>query len=188
MRLTKDLRDNIVREIKKIAFDHKWAVLRTKEHDIAMQLHQMHYPKDWHQLAQSLPKHACVEVSSYRYWDNVYGSIVVRFEENKRPLALYNTYNYRVDNWEDSPDKDKAIALLRSFDKESTALSEEQDELLTHARGVLESVTTVKKLKEQWEEIAPIVDKVLGTQTPTSKPANMLSTINYLNTVIPLPQ
>lgn len=188
MRLTKDLRDNIVREIKKIAFDHKWAVLRTKEHAIAMQLHQMHYPKDWHQLAKSLPEHACIEVSSYYYWDNVYGSITVRFEDNKRPLALYNTCDYRVANWVDSPNKDKAIALLHAFNKESTALSKEQNELLTHARGVLESVTTVKKLKEQWEEIAPVVDKILGTQTPMAKPTNMLSTINYLNTVIPLPQ
>ena len=78
--------------------------------------------------------------------------------------------------------------------KEVTSLAQERDQLekdkidFKHqVYAVLNSVTTVKKLKEVWVEVSDIVDRNVN---PNASNAQYLpaTTVTYLNSIIPLPQ
>lgn len=182
MRLTKQLREAIYDDLRDLKFKAPEADLQKRIKEFLISTYWAQLSKEEYQLLHTLPeKFLDYGIYIITFHDNVYDRIQVHLDTPLRHTGNI-TYSFK-----------QADVLPETY-KKFTSLAQERDQLKKdkidfkhQVYAVLNSVTTVKKLKEVWVEASDIVDRNIN---PNMSNAQYLpaTTITYLNSIIPLPQ
>lgn len=182
MRLTKQLREAIYTDLHDLKFKAPEADLQKRIKEFLINTYWAQLTKEEYQLLHTLPEKLLN-----------YGARIVTFSDN---------VHKRMDVYSDTPLKCTGIMVnyfthgnvppktykkFISLAQERDQLEKDKDDFKHQVYAVLNSVTTVKKLKEVWVDVSDIVDRNVNPNVSNAQylPA---TTITYLNSIIPLPQ
>ena len=182
MRLTKQLREAIYDDLRNLKFKAPEADLEKRTKEFLISTYWAQLSKEEYQLLHTLPKKLVNSgTSTVIFSDNVYGRMQVYLNT---PLRITGSMGYYFTRQAVSPETYKKFTSLA---QERDQLEKDKDDFKYQVYAVLNSVTTVKKLKEVWVEVSDIVDRNIN---PNASNAQYLpaTTITYLNSIIPLPQ
>lgn len=182
MRLTKQLREAIYTDLHNLKFKAPEADMQKRIKEFLISVYYAQLSKEEYQLLHTLPKkflHSGTDTIIFS--DNVYGRMQVYLDTR---LKSTGTMGYYFTQVHVSPETYKKFISLA---QERDQLEKNKDDFKHQVYAVLNSVTTVKKLKEVWVEVSDIVDRNLN---PNASNAQYLpaTTVKYLNSIIPLPQ
>ena len=182
MRLTKQLREAIYNDLRDLKFKAPEADLQKRIKEFLINTYWTQLTKEEYQLLHTLPtKFLHYSTHLIGFSDNVYNRIDVRLDKPLRStgsmLNHFNHSNVLPETYK------KFISLAQERDQ----LKKDKDDFKHQIYAVLNSVTTVKKLKEVWVEVSDIVDRNINPNVSNAQylPA---TTVTYLNSIIPLPQ
>lgn len=182
MRLTKQLREAIYNDLRDLKFKAPEADLQKRIKEFLINTYWEQLTKEEYQLLHTLPK-KFLGYGTYNitFSDNVYDHLQVRLDKPlKRVEGMSGYFNHK----EVLPETYKKFTSLA---QERDQLKKDKNDFKHQVYAVLNSVTTVKKLKEVWVEVSDIVDRNINPNVSNAQylPA---TTITYLNSIIPLPQ
>ena len=182
MRLTKQLREAIYDDLRDLKFKAPEADLQKRIKEFLINVYWAQLSKEEYQLLRTLPeKFLSHGTRNIIFTDKVYAVMRVSLDIPLRHTGNMAYYFNRMN-------------VLPETHRKFTSLAQERDQLekdkidFKHqVYAVLNSVTTVKKLKEVWVEVSDIVDRNINPNVSNAQylPA---TTITYLNSIIPLPQ
>lgn len=182
MRLTKQLREAIYDDLRDLKFKALEADLQKRIKEFLINTYWAQLTKEEYQLLHTLPrKFMGYGTHNIIFSDNVYDRMQVYLD---KPLKRMDGMEYYFDYSLVLPETHKKFTSLA---QERDQLKEDKDDFKHQVYAVLNSVTTVKKLKEVWVEVSDIVDRNINPNVSNAQylPA---TTITYLNSIIPLPQ
>ena len=182
MRLTKQLREAIYDDLRDLNFKAPEADLQKRIKEFLIETYWAQLTKEEYQLLHTLPKKFLdYGTRNIRFFDNVYNRMEVYLDI---PLRSTGSMKYYFNHKDVLPETHKKFTSLA---QERDQLEKDEDDFKHQVYAVLNSVTTVKKLKEVWVEVSDIVDRNIN---PNASNAQYLpaTTITYLNSIIPLPQ
>ena len=182
MRLTKQLREAIYDDLRDLKFKALEADLQKRIKEFLIRTYWAQLTKEEYQLLHTLPE----KLLNYGrgnivFTDNVYDSMEIYLN---KPLKHAGSMQYFFNHRNVLPETYKKFTSLA---QERDQLEKDKDDFKHQVYAVLNSVTTVKKLKEVWIEVSDIVDRNINPNVSNAQylPA---TTITYLNSIIPLPQ
>ena len=182
MRLTKQLREAIYNDLYDLKFKAPEADLQKRIKEFLVETYWAQLTKEEYQLLHTLPeKFLNYGTHSIVFSDNVYNRMEVYLDKHlKSTGSMSKHFNHR----DVLPEAYKKFISLA---QERDQLKKDKDDFKHQIYAVLNSVTTVKKLKEVWVEVSDIVDRNINPNVSNAQylPA---TTITYLNSIIPLPQ
>lgn len=182
MRLTKQLREAIYTDLHGLKFKAPEADVQKRIKELLISTYWAQLSKEEYQLLRTLPKKflGC-GTSIIIFYDNVYGHMKICLDT---PLKSTGNMEHRFNQRAVSPETYKKFISLA---QERDQLEKDKDDFKHQVYAVLNSVSTVKKLKEVWVEVSDIVDRNINPNVSNAQylPA---TTITYLNSIIPLPQ
>ena len=182
MRLTKQLREAIYTDLHDLKFKAPEADLQKRIKEFLISVYWAQLSKEEYQLLHALPKKLLNSgTSTIIFSDNVYSRMQVYLDT---PLKLTGTMGYYFTRQSISPETYKKFISLA---QERDQLEKDKDDFKHQVYAVLNSVTTVNKLKEVWVEVSDIADRNINPNVSNAQylPA---TTVKYLNSIIPLPQ
>lgn len=182
MRLTKQLREAIYDDLCDLKFKAPEADLNKRINEFLINTYWAQLTKEEYQLLHTLPtKLLNYGTRSITFADNVYDRMHVYLD---MPLKSTGSMGCYFNHTSVSPETYKKYTSLA---QERDQLNKDKIDFKHQVYAVLNSVTTVKKLKEVWVEVSDIVDRNIN---PNASNAQYLpaTTITYLNSIIPLPQ
>ena len=182
MRLTKQLREAIYDDLRDLKFKAPEADLQKRIKEFLIETYWAQLTKEEYQLLHTLPeKFLNYGTRNIRFYDNVYNRIEVYLDI---PLRHAGNMAYYFKHADVLPETYKKFILLA---QERDQLKKDEDDFKHQVYAILNSVTTVKKLKEVWVEVSDIVDRNINPNVSNAQylPA---TTVTYLNSIIPLPQ
>lgn len=182
MRLTKQLREAIYDDLRDLKFKAPEADLQKRTKEFLIKVYWSQLSKEEYQLIHTLPKKFLnCGTRNITFSDNVYDRMHVYLDTPLKHIGTMACYF----NHKDVPSEvyKKFISLAQERDQ----LEKDKVDFKHQVYAVLNSVTTVKKLKEVWVEVSDIVDRNIN---PNASNAQYLpaTTVTYLNSIIPLPQ
>ena len=182
MRLTKQLREAIYDDLRDLKFKTAEADLQKRIKEFLIKTYWAQLTKEEYQLLRTLPeKFLSHGIRNIRFSDNVYKRIEVYLDI---PLKHAGNMTYYFNHMNVLPETHNKFTSLA---QERDQLNKDKDDFKHQVYAVLNSVTTVKKLKEVWVEVSDIVDRNVNPNI-TNAPYLPAITITYLNSIIPLPQ
>lgn len=182
MRLTKQLREAIYEDLRDLKFKAPEADLNKRINEFLINTYWSQLTKEEYQLLHTLPeKFLNYGTHNVIFSDNVYARMHVYLD---KPLKHTGSMSYYFDHEDVSPETYKKFTSLA---QERDQLEKDKNDFNHQVYAVLNSVTTVEKLKEVWVEVSDIVDRNINPNVSNAQylPA---TTVTYLNSIIPLPQ
>jgi len=172
VKLTKEIRESIVRNAVHASFEKRTQEIVLREHEIGMELYHLTYDKQTLDAVAAMPKHwfrhdSCLEFNC--------GGYRLRFVV-KKPVPVPYSASCTTLNSFTAEQGDKPY----QFAKEKEKLREQADEARSHLMAVLQSVTTAKRLKEIWPEGEPFYARYLTDEPKGGLPAHRFETINQM--------
>ena len=182
MRLTKQLREAIYDDLRDLKFKAPEADLQKRIKEFLIKTYWAQLTKEEYQLLHTLPE-KFLDRGTYNitFSDNLYNRMEVRLYT---PLKHAGNMTYYFNRMNVLPETHKKFTSLA---QERDQLEKDKDDFKHQIYAVLNSVTTVKKLKEIWVEVSDIVDRNINPNV-SNAPYLPAITITYLNSIIPLPQ
>ena len=174
-RLTNDLKDKIVDAASRKAFGDRKQQITQRLQALAVRVYNMHYPAELQELMHALQDKTggrAFEVSTSfcnQYFAGRRGTM--QFPEAKLFLA-----DRRDPKFEHLDAAHPLTLEFYAIYDVSEALKEETKQLRREVRGVLNSVTTVKKLLEVWPAVAELLPD--PAKPEAALPAIQLDKIN----------
>ena len=182
MRLTKQLREAIYDDLRDLKFKAPEADLQKRIKEFLIETYWAQLTKEEYQLLHTLPKKFIgYATRNIGFTDNVYSRMEVCLDTPlKCTGGMYRYFKHETV----LPETYKKFTSLA---QERDQIEKDKDDFKYQVYAVLNSVTTVKKLKEVWVEVSDIVDRSINPNVSNAQylPA---TTITYLNSIIPLPQ
>ena len=182
MRLTKQLREAIYDDLHDLKFKAPEADMQKRIKEFLIEVYWAQLTKEEYQLLHTLPeKFLSYGTHNIIFTDEVYDVMRVLLDI---PLKFAGNMTYYFKPADVLPETYKKFTSLA---QERDQLKKDKDDFKHQVYAVLNSVTTVKKLKEVWVEVSDIVDRNINPNVSNAQylPA---TTITYLNSIIPLPQ
>lgn len=146
VRLTKEIREAITSKILKHTFDARFADLSTEESAIAEAVYADLYPDTVLNQMKAMPSGFLP----------TYNELRIRFTNSYSYLKL-GEYRLMADihhgKWVTYDADHPLTERWFQFENAKKSLNNERDNLSSHIRAVLASITTIKKLIEIWPEI-----------------------------------
>lgn len=175
VRLTKELREQIVHALMERAFKDREAALDKVEADLAMDVYREAYPARIRKAMTALPQGFFPTTSSIFA---KLGGDVVNLDLHDKPhqlLSYEHDRGYRA-----------CITVLdarhalteryRDWNRDKVKLQQEQAQAKREARAAVESASTVSRLIAIWPDVAPIVNGLLPAKP--SLPAIQVPQLN----------
>lgn len=182
MRLTKQLREAIYDDLRDLKFKAPEADLQKRIKEFLIETYWAQLTKEEYQLLHTLPK-KFLDYGTHHiiFSDNVYDRMYMSLDKPLKSTGSMTNYFKHTDILPEA--YKKFISLAQERDQ----LEKDKTDFKHQVYAVLNSVSTVKKLKEVWVEVSDIVDRNINPNVSNTQylPA---TTITYLNSIIPLPQ
>lgn len=175
-RLTKYLREAMVKTLVNHAFNEKIAVARKELVDAGVALYMSHHA-DHLKTMQKLPKSFLYES---KYFDTNIGGQRHQVQLDEYHLMTYESNRGRVAFDANNP---VAIAFLKVNDRVND-LDKQRDQMIREVSATLDAIPTFKKLWEIWPESKSLLEKYEQKPTIAMLPAIQVS---RLNTALGLP-
>lgn len=169
IRLTNDIRRVIVKRLNEHAFDKREAALLAEEHALAAKVYDAIYPAKHQKTMTALPKGYLPtrnEVTIY------VGGARIGLDLSEERVCGCNTERFAV------AASDPLGKAALDFAKKKETLADERSAAGREARSVLNSVTSVGKLREVWPEIDAFVKDIGPESRPVTALAKPIAALN----------
>lgn len=207
VRLTKELRKDIVRRVLDYKFKQRSAALKARQHDVVVRVINevvgegtlavlKEWPAAWVGQLHGLTiddthggyKHHLTLDKTLLVPANFHNQITWTGTKGKRAgrrLKHYYERYWKFSSSTSAPSVEITDPVVVAYAEEALAIEEEGKELKAKLEALVNSVTTTKKLYEVWPELATIVPNT-WEQRDTHGTALVVSVAD-LNKTIPLP-
>lgn len=167
MRLTKSFRNSVIKALEDQAFKERQEALKVEFNAIRDAVYAEAIPQEVIEATKKVPKELLNIADSFR----------VRFGSDWEWFTF--------DKGSVLPNQSGALAFYDAtssmakryfrYNKEMAKLHAERSAAKNKARALLNSVSTLKKLKEVWPEVSDTADSVLGEPKESSLPVSVTS-------------
>lgn len=172
MKLTKALRDHIVERVDTVTFADRRAAIKQVEADLNARAYDFFVGDKNKELIQALPKDYFTISSNIRV--KTLDGETIGLTGEARPVPAVLTYWHTVDlDGSVSDLSDDIIVFRRQYEQ----LSKDAVDVRHHIRCLVNSVSTLAKLKDVWPEVNEYLPE---TEEPMSLPAVRSDEINAL--------
>ena len=174
-RLTNSDRDRIWRAIKAHAFEKRKAKIEAKKQELSLIFYEDVYSKEDRKHMYALPENA-MSSSTYFYVNIAGMKATLHLESSKR---IFKDHHHSWCTAKAYPSDHPLAIKWLELENEEKAFNKEVSDRECEVRAILNSVTTVKKLKTIWPECAPFCPAETDGGRPGARlPAVIPTTLN----------